>query len=129
VPRAEAPDAPDWFDDRHLAMWGRLGRELAGMHLWHSADRDVLVALVRAICRQEDAARDVMARGVLVEGVDGGLVRNPACFVEQSAAESVRRLGREFGLTPSGRADLRGVGMAPPSGRKDPARLLTPPQP
>lgn len=73
------------------------------MHLLHSADRDVLAALVRAICRHEDVARLVAAEGVVVTGKDGQRVRHPAAIIEREAGETVRRLAREFGLTPSGR--------------------------
>jgi P27 family predicted phage terminase small subunit len=93
------------------------------MHLLHSADRDVLVALVRAVCRHEDAARLVAAEGLVVTGKDGQRVRHPAAIIEREAAETVRRLAREFGLTPSGRADL-GHAAPPPPG-SGPERLLT----
>jgi P27 family predicted phage terminase small subunit len=127
VPRAAEPAMPEWFDTRHAAVWRRVTAEVRAMNMLHAADADVLVALVRAVCRMEDAARLVMGHGVLVTGEGGRQVRNPACFVEREAAEAVRRLGREFGLTPSGRADLgHGLGGGLPD-PKDPARLLTPP--
>ena len=126
VPRAMDPEPPDWFDARHRAVWGRITTEVAGMHLLHAADRDVLVALVRAIIRHEDAARLVMAEGPIVDGKDGQRVRHPAAIIEREAGETVRRLAREFGLTPSGRADLRHAAMSPEPGL-GPERLLTPP--
>jgi P27 family predicted phage terminase small subunit len=77
-------------------------------------DQDMMVSLVRAVCRHEDAARLVAAEGIVVTGKDGQRVRHPAVIIEREAAETVRRLAREFGLTPSGRADL---GHAPPAVR------------
>jgi P27 family predicted phage terminase small subunit len=123
APRLAEPEAPPWFDERHLQTWKRLTTEVRAMHLLHSADRDVLVGLVRAIVRHEDAARLVAAEGLLVTGKDGRRVRHPAAIIEREAAETVRRLGREFGLTPSGRADL-GRAAPPPPG-SGPERLLT----
>ena len=124
VPRAAEPERPDWFDERHTAVWQRITAEIRGMHLLHSADRDTLVGLVRAIIRLEDAARLVAAEGVIVTGKDGQQVRHPAVIVEREASETVRRLAREFGLTPSGRADLgHAVTLSPPG--LGPERLLT----
>lgn len=100
------PGPPAWFDERHRAVWQRVTGELRAMRLLHAADLDSLTALVRAICRMEDAARLVASAGVLVKSENGRPVRNPAVVVEVQAAEAVRRLSREFGLTPSGRADL-----------------------
>jgi P27 family predicted phage terminase small subunit len=81
----------------------------------------------RSPCRARrvpDAARLVMAEGAIVEGKDGQRVRHPAVIVEREAAETVRRLAREFGLTPSGRADL-GHALPPPPLGLGPERLLT----
>jgi P27 family predicted phage terminase small subunit len=126
IPRLADPEPPPWFDQRHLEVWQRLTAEIAGMHLLRRADEAVLVTLVRAVCRHEDAARLVMAEGAIVEGKDGQRVRHPAVIVEREAAETVRRLAREFGLTPSGRADL-GHALPPPPPGLGPERLLSPP--
>jgi P27 family predicted phage terminase small subunit len=126
VPRAAEPEPPTWFDERHRQTWERLTTEIRGMHLLHSADQDVLAALVRAVCRHEDAGRIVAAEGLMVTGKDGQRVRHPAVIVEREAAETVRRLAREFGLTPSGRADL-GHAMPPSPPGLGPERLLSPP--
>lgn len=124
VPRPADPEPPTWFDGRHRGEWDRITGELRPMGLLHSADRDVLVALVLAVVRLEDAAKSLASDGLLVEGRDGGKVRNPAVLIAQGAADNVRRLSREFGLTPSGRADLRQPGREPPS-RSRPERLLS----
>ena len=62
----------------------------------------------------------------MITGKDGQRVRHPAVIVEREAAETVRRLAREFGLTPSGRADL-GHAMPPSAPGLGPERLLSPP--
>jgi P27 family predicted phage terminase small subunit len=123
VPRLADPDPPDWLDARHRQVWDRLTAEIRAMHLLHSADADTLTVLVRAICRHEDAARQVVAEGAVVTGKDGQRVRHPAVVIEREAGEAVRRLSREFGLTPSGRAELRHMPPQPDTG--GPERLLT----
>lgn len=56
------------------------------------------------------------------------LIRNPPMFAEQSAADAVRRLAREFGLTLSRRADLGRGHTPPPNGtRAETAADLIPP--
>jgi phage terminase small subunit len=62
----------------------------------------------------------------VVDGKDGQRVRHPAVIVEKESGETVRRLAREFGLTPSGRADLRQAVPPSPPGLGSPERLLTP---
>lgn len=121
----DPPTMPRWFTSRHVEVWQAITAELDGMRMLHSCDREVLVVLVAAVVRHETAARAVAAEGVMVEGEDGRRVRNPAVIVEHQAAEQVRRLAREFGLTPSARADL-GSPRAAPSDR-DPERLFTTP--
>lgn len=126
VPRPGEPEPPRarWWDKRHRDVWDRLTGELRAMHMLVSADRDCLVSLVRAVIRMELAAQQVAEQGVLVTGRDGGWTRNPALFVEQSAADAVLRLSRELGLTPVGRAGLRHAEPKPPDGA-GPERLLS----
>ena len=85
---------------------------------------DTLTVLVRAVVRHEDAARQVVAEGAVATGKDGQRVRHPAVVIEREAGEAVRRLSREFGLTPSGRADL-GHPLPPSPPGRGPERLLT----
>jgi P27 family predicted phage terminase small subunit len=124
VPRLADPQPPDWFDERHRQVWDQLTTDVRAMGLLHSADQAVLVGLVRVVCRHEDAARLVEAEGVVVTGKDGHQVRHPAVIIEREAAETVRRLAREFGQTPSGRADLGHATPSAPPG-SGPERLLT----
>lgn len=110
VPPLVEPAMPDWFDDRHAAVWERECEQLRAMHMLHAADQDTLVVYVRAVLRHEDAARLVMSAGVVVRGADGQPVRNPAVMVEAQSGEAVRRLAREFGLTPSSRVEFTAGG-------------------
>ena len=110
VPPTDEPQRPDWFDERHNAVWDQTCYQLRGMHLLHAADQQMLIAYVRASCRQEDAARLVMQAGIVVRGKDGQVVANPACRIEAASWTAVNRLGREFGLSPSARADFSQAG-------------------
>jgi phage terminase small subunit len=44
---------------------------------------------------------------MLIEGIMGGVVRNPAVAQQRDAALMVRSFAREFGLTPSARAGIK----------------------
>jgi P27 family predicted phage terminase small subunit len=45
---------------------------------------------------------------ILIKGVMGGLVRNPALAIQRDAAFTVRTFAQEFGLTPSARSRVAG---------------------
>lgn len=124
VPRAGEPGPPEWLTAAQRAIWDRLTAELRSMNLLHSADADVLIAMVLASDRMQQAATVLAAEGLMATGRDGGQVRHPASFIAQSSADQVRRLGHELGLTPAGRADLgRSAPLSPPG--LGPERLLT----
>lgn len=61
--------------------------------------------------------------GLVLVGVDKGLVRSPLNTIKRDNAHVIRTLARELGLTPSGRAAL-GTTQAPMAST-DAARLLS----
>lgn len=67
------PDPPEWFNDLHRRVWVRIVSEIRLMGILATADADVLVALVRAIVRMENAAQAVIEHGELIKGRDGNL--------------------------------------------------------
>lgn len=125
VPAAVSAPVPSWFDERHALVWSRVCADLEAMHLLAGADRDTLAVFVRAVVRHEDAAREVMAMGVLVDGREGARVRNPATIIEAQSGEMVRRLAREFGLTPSARAGRSTPGSGGGAGALAADRILS----
>jgi P27 family predicted phage terminase small subunit len=50
----------------------------------------------------------VLARSqILVKGLHGNLVRNPALQIQRDTAQTIRSFAQEFGLSPSARTAIR----------------------
>ena len=115
-PPANAPVMPADLDPVAQAVWDRVLRDQApGVIL--AAHSDVLRLYCDAVVRYEDYSARLARSGPLLRGARGSeLVRNPLVAMVRDAADQVRALGRELGLTPS---SLTGVHAFP-----DPASEL-----
>ena len=104
-------------------IWDYTLTQLAAMHLATPADRDALIAYCEAVVTHRKASALLAKSNVLVPmATTHGTVavRNPAVQIQRDAAMLIRNLGREFGLTPSGRSDIR---MGGRRGRDECTRL------
>lgn len=117
------PEAPEMSDAVH-DVWVYTMRQLDVMHCVSLADRDALVCYCEAVVMHRRASERLASDGLVVETTRGGLMRNPVIQVQRDAAATIRTFAREFGLTPSGRSDIRMGGKAKPDGA-DPGRLLS----
>jgi P27 family predicted phage terminase small subunit len=107
TPRPADMPEPDDASPAVLEVWRRVVRELEAMNLAFPADYDALRCYCEAVVQHRKAS-DVLARtGVLIKGLHGGFVRNPACQIQRDAASTVRAFAQEFGLTPSARSSIR----------------------
>jgi P27 family predicted phage terminase small subunit len=106
VPRDAAPVPPAWLSADARAVWDRTTAELAAMGMCHAADTDSLVVYCTAVVNHARAQQLIDAGGVLLKGVEGGVVRSPAVAVVHAASVVINRYAREFGLTPSARVSL-----------------------
>jgi P27 family predicted phage terminase small subunit len=105
-PRAAKPKCPTWLSDEAKAVWRRTVKELEAMNILASADQDIIVAYANAVVNFQRATELVDRSGVLVKGRRDGVVTNPAVRVQRDAAQLIRQLASELGLTPSSRTRL-----------------------
>ena len=124
-PRETAPEAPGWLAVEARAVWDRTVAELKAMGLACAADTDALVVYCNAVVNHARAQQILDRSGVVIKGVDGGIVRNPANAVANHNAAVIARFAREFGLTPSARVSLTGEPREPEDARRLAARLLS----
>jgi P27 family predicted phage terminase small subunit len=89
------------------AVWKRTAEQLRTMGLLFEADQDVLAAYVAAVVNFQKATKIVDTEGVVVEGRRDGMVTNPAVRVQRDAAQQIRMLAGELGLTPASRTRLK----------------------
>lgn len=107
IPRDALPVCPDTADPQVRAVWDYTMRELAAMKIVAAADRDALLCYCEAVVNHRKASALLAKSEVLIKGIHGNPVRNPALAVQRDAAELIRRYAQEFGLTPSGRSRIR----------------------
>jgi P27 family predicted phage terminase small subunit len=117
------PEAPDTLSDEAREIWDYTLRELIHMRTASAADRDSLACYCEAVVAHRKASAVLARSSVLVKGLHGTLVRNPALQIQRDAAHTVRGFAQEFGLTPSARSGIVMEGPAT-SERANPFQAL-----
>lgn len=106
IARDVLPSAPETMAPDVREIWDYTLRELAVMKLASAADRDALICYCEAVATHRKASEILAKSPVLVKGALNGLVRNPALAIQRDAANTIRALAQEFGLTPSARSGI-----------------------
>lgn len=104
--REEPPEAPEELAPEVREVWDYTLAELTVMGLAKAADRDALVCFCEAVVNHRKASALLARSPVLVKGLHGNLVRNPALAVQRDSAQLIRAFAQEFGLTPSARSGI-----------------------
>lgn len=105
IARDIPPEPPEMADDVR-EIWDYTLAELIAMKIVASADRDTLRCYCEAVVAHRKASAILAKTSVLVRGLHGTMVRNPALQIQRDAAHTVRGFAQEFGLTPSGRTRI-----------------------
>jgi P27 family predicted phage terminase small subunit len=108
IPRGLPPAPPPELAADVRQIWDYTVRELDVMGILFAADRDSLVCYCEAVVAHRKASALLARSSVLVKGLHGTLVRNPALQIQRDAAAVVRAFAQEFGLTPSARSRIEG---------------------
>lgn len=106
VARDVLPEPPDGMAADVREIWEYTLAELAAMRTAASADRDALAAYCEAVVAHRKASAILAQSPVLIKGLHGGMVKNPALQVQRDAANLIRAFAGEFGLTPSARSRI-----------------------
>jgi P27 family predicted phage terminase small subunit len=106
IPRGVLPVCPPEVADDVRAVWDYTIGELSVMGTASSADRDSLLCYCEAVVGHRKASAVLARSPVLVKGLHGNMVRNPALQIQRDAAATIRGFAQEFGLTPSGRSRI-----------------------
>jgi len=111
----ELDAGPRAVSDEVQAVWDKTVAQLEGMGLGAPPDAEVLRAYCEAVVQHRRASAVLRSSGVLVQGLHGNYVRNPALQIQRDTANTLLILAREFGLTPSARTQL-GLDRERPTG-------------
>jgi P27 family predicted phage terminase small subunit len=106
-PRLKIPPCPDHLDDVAKSEWKRLVKILAQMKLLTEADYIALANLCQAFSRMVKAERELAESGLLYTTRSGYVQQNPLISIINSSVETITKLCREFGLTPSSRSRIQ----------------------
>jgi P27 family predicted phage terminase small subunit len=106
-PRLKTPPCPDFLDEPAKAEWKRLVGILRGMKVLTEADYIALATLCQAYSRMIKAERKLAEAGLLYKTQSGYVQQSPLLSVINTCGETITRLCREFGLTPSSRSRIR----------------------
>jgi P27 family predicted phage terminase small subunit len=106
VPREGKLVPPSDLADDVREVWLSRLVELEAMNLAFPSDIDCWHAFCEAVVIHAKACRVLAQSPILVKGLNGGLVKNPALAVQEHAAVSLLRFAQQFGLTPSARATV-----------------------
>lgn len=93
------PPMPDDLDDFGQDMWAKVTACLAGVDLLREIDEFALRVLCETYSRWRMAVEIRKDRGLLDKGIQNKDVKAGWVIVEEKAADQVRFLLREFGLT------------------------------
>lgn len=106
VARTGKIDPPEGMSPEAKRIFHWAVRELEHMGIASPADRDSIACYAEAVEKHRQASTLLARSPVLVKGMHGNLVRNPALIVQRDAAQQIRQFAQEFGLTPSARARI-----------------------
>lgn len=85
------------------AVWAAVVEDLGGAGHMRDSYLPQLEAYCEAVLLHALAVAEVRAHGILIPGVQGGWVKNPAVTVQKDAAATMLRYADAMGLTPAAR--------------------------
>jgi P27 family predicted phage terminase small subunit len=110
-PEVGVPECPTELTGEARKEWGRVCAILTACRVLTMADRAALAAYCQCWSRWLQAERHVTRRGQVLSKPDKQGHRweypNPAVSIAHRAAEQMRRLMQELGLTPASRSRIR----------------------
>lgn len=102
----EPPVAPEWLDGEAKAEFDRLVGELSKSYLVTPLDAISLASYCRVYAMWREADKQVQEQGLTFTADNGNVRCHPAAKLALSLFEAMRRMGAEYGFTPSARSRL-----------------------
>ena len=111
---------PAWMDDFAKEEWRRLVPMLKRIGILTDADVGVMTAYCQAFSQFRQATETVNKDGLVYKPNEGSnyLQQTPHLSIANKAAERMRKLAAELGITPSSRSRIRAKPPGKGSGKK-----------
>src|SRR5262245_18427367 len=106
IPAGGVPEPPAGMAAAVREVWNYTVGQLDAMGIAVACDRDALVCYCEAVVNHREASKLLARSDVLIKGIHGNPVRNPALAVQRDSANLIRAFAQEFGLTPSARTRI-----------------------
>jgi P27 family predicted phage terminase small subunit len=106
-PESGALTCPSWLPPEAKREWRRIAPELARLGLLTKVDRELFAGYCSACAWWRKVQEVITTQGSVYVTARGKIEPRPEVAIAQVAAEQMRSLAAEFGLTPVSRARLR----------------------
>jgi len=101
-------DPPNWLDGPGRDLWVHLAPLLCAQQVLQATDIQNLEFYCSAYGRFREAERHIAENGIVVDGAQGGMVKNPAATIINESTRQMATFGSLLGLDPSSRQRLLG---------------------
>ena len=101
-------DPPEWLSDRAAQMWRMVAPELLRENVVAITDLHNVEAFCVAYDNWRMAQESVQKNGIVVEGAQGGPIKNPALTAANETMRQLVTFGSMLGLDPASRTRLIG---------------------
>ncbi|MNL32196.1 Phage terminase, small subunit [compost metagenome] len=115
-------DCPEWMGEFGRALWDTVVPQLCGQRLILATDVQNLEVYCAAYNQFREAEQHIAKNGLVVDGAQGGAVKNPALTAKNEAVKQMATYGAMLGLDPSSRQRL--IGPKKPNEKNPFAALL-----
>jgi P27 family predicted phage terminase small subunit len=106
-PRQVRPTCPSWLSPEAKQEWKRLAPEMVRLGLLTKIDRSLFAGYCSSCAWWRRAQEVLTTQGSVYVSTKGKIEPRPEVAIAKVAAEQMRSLASEFGLTPVSRARMR----------------------
>jgi P27 family predicted phage terminase small subunit len=107
-------DAPEWITGAAREMWERVVPLLLQQKVLQITDLHNVEVFCTAYGTWREASAHVARNGAVMEGANGGPIKNPALTAVNEAVKQMATFGSMLGLDPASRQRLVGGGNSKP---------------
>jgi P27 family predicted phage terminase small subunit len=105
------PGCPKELSPKANVEWKRMSKQLFKMGLLTTIDRAALSLYCEAYARWIDAIQQIQKHGVVLKSPNGFPIQSPYLAIANKAADQVRLLVAEFGMSPASRTRVKAEPM------------------
>ena len=107
IEEGRKPKMPIWLSEEAKAIWRQLVPKIAELGILNPVDQTIIAILCHDVAEYRAACETIQElKSPYISQPSGRVCRHPAYQLRDAAAERIRKLGGEVGLSPAARASL-----------------------